>query len=431
MEALFAAVEGAEAATPVIADSPGAEAPVEESASAKKTGGRCGKVEAAQKRMATAEAKVISVATKLEKKQGECLARPPAPGTQRAKEVEKLKASKAKAEASLAAAREDVQQAMQSSAAKAASDEKAAADKAAKAAANAAMSDEGRVAAVQEKFKEEDRIRNTKEKVILVWETIWANWCKRIDDGELLEADRRDCKALNAKFLKDQGLFRQLTQHLQRAASSGASREELERISLNSQWRNATSDTFFYYDQHNAPMSVPPHVINGGNAARGGDGNFIKEILKRQAEEEDEGEGEGEGEEDEEAGTYSVLEEGEVDPDDPELATEADEGWCQTSEDDESPLAKKPQGEPKGVHPPAQSSKKYRPIQTRVSKSPGSKPDDFARALRDEGAADRLAAKKARQAAMAEASKARKHERSMLLMLMQAMQGGNKRAKHK
>ena len=70
MEALFAAVEGVEAATPVIADSPGAEAPVEESASAKKTGGRCGKVEAAQKRMAKAEAKVVLLSTRAREEAG-------------------------------------------------------------------------------------------------------------------------------------------------------------------------------------------------------------------------------------------------------------------------------------------------------------------------------------------------------------------------
>ena len=72
------------------------------------------------------------------------------------------------------------------------------------------------------------------------------------------------------------------------------------------------------------------------------------------------------------------------------------------------------------MHPPNASHKKYRPG-VKVARKRNEQ-EAFREAIKAEGVADRRAAKAARKSASVEASKARKHERSMLLMLMQAMQ---------
>uniref|UniRef100_A0A7S2HWU9 Uncharacterized protein n=1 Tax=Haptolina brevifila TaxID=156173 RepID=A0A7S2HWU9_9EUKA len=149
------------------------------------------------------------------------------------------------------------------------------------------MSDEGRIAAVDDRFYSDDRMRNTKETTgpSLCGLTSGPDrrWIARVDRGELPEDDQRECKSLSAKFAKDQGLFRQHCGLLERTAASGSPRENIEHTDLNSQFRNCTTDRFYYYDQHDAPMSRPPFTVNGGSAGDGGKArsNYFDKLQRR------------------------------------------------------------------------------------------------------------------------------------------------------
>jgi hypothetical protein len=219
-------------------------------------------------------------------------------------------------------------------------------------------------------------------------------------------------------------------------------------------------------------MTVPPLLVNGGNASIGGAGNYISELfITEQAEDEEE---DGEEENEDDAGEESDLEEfsrgvfadgkeadcgcaeGEVESNKGSEGNEGSEGseaipaqqiFHNGSEDglfdddddddeeegedehEEPELKKRRVTQPAApeVHPPEQVHQKYRPGRQRQQRPPvkkGSTPtsatDSLAEALRLEGVADRKAAKCAQTAAYAEASKARKHERAMMAMMMQA-----------
>ena len=47
-------------------------------------------------------------------------------------------------------------------------------------------------------------------------------------------------------------------------------------------YHRATTETFLHFRIHNRPMSVPPHVIDGGSAAQGGVSNLIRHLFEEE-----------------------------------------------------------------------------------------------------------------------------------------------------
>ena len=222
----------------------------------------------------------------------------------------------------------------------------------------ATYSPEGMVFLVATKFKHEKAFRNTKDRVLKVWDEVKAEVDAAIAKGDYPASDMRKKESLVAKFSELQGLFRRHCSFLQAAIVSGAEGEKLEEANLNSRHRNCTTDTFMAYDQAEAPMSVPPFNVNDGNAAIGGEANLLKKVTSpgisdtsdevNDEEEEDDLE-----EEEEDAEVDDDAEEEEAEVEDAEAEDEEE------AEEEEEPPTKKAKTTP--VHPPASSHKKHRP----------------------------------------------------------------------
>ena len=427
------------------------------------------------------EARLTKAQVKLQTKMAALLSKKakfgvPEAGTGRAREITQAAEAVRVATDAVADAEAKLQHIKETENVKRIAAEKRAAEKAEKDAATAPMSDEGRVAMVEEFYLENKRVRNTKDKVVNVWEKyIHPKWIMRIDSGEVSEGDRREHKSLCSKFARERGLFRQHCQLLQAAKVSGADEEAVMLCDTTSKFRTCTTDTFFKFKQQNSPMTVTPLLVNGGNASVGGAANYIRDLFNTD-QAEYEGEDESEEEKEDDAGEESDLEEfsrrvfedveeadggraeGEVgsskgsegnEGSDESEATpqetfhnDSEDGLFDDVDDDDDeeeedededeepePERKKRKGPPPvapEMHPPDQAHKKYRPGSQRQQRAPvkGSTPtaatDGLAEALRLEGVADRKAAKAAQSAAFAEASKARKHERAMMAMMMKA-----------
>ena len=227
----------------------------------------------------------------------------------------------------------------------------------------ATYSPEGMVFLVATKFKHEKAFRNTKDRVLKVWDEVKAEVDAAIAKGDYPASDMRKKESLVAKFSELQGLFRRHCSFLQAAITSGAEGEKLEEANLNSRHRNCTTDTFTAYDQAEAPMSVPPFNVNDGNAAIGGEANLLKKVTSpgisdtsdevNDEEEEDDLEEE---EEDAEVDDDAEEEEAEVEDVEAEDEEEAELDGCKTTGE---PPTKKAKTTP--VHPPASSHKKHRP----------------------------------------------------------------------
>ena len=402
---------------------------------------------AQQTRVDAAKAKALRLAQGLASKHARYGT--PAAASGRARELKMDEEKVKEAEAAIPAAEAKLQELKDKAAAKQSAAEQAAAKAAEKAEAAKPMSDEGRFALVKTKFKHEKKFRNTKDRTMNIWkDDVHPDFIALVDSGDLIESDRRDADSLQAKFLKDMGLFRQHCQLLQRAASSGAPREALEQCSRESRFRNVTTDAFFAARQAEAPMSVPPLVINGGNAAQGGDANYITELLKEETpeleSEDDEQHDLVDSDLEEFAHAFGEeeqqpLQEEEEEEEEEELGEEecnsggTSSGSPTSSHDhifdsDEADLGEDDEDgdkEESSDHSAAKAHEKYRPGSERKRQARKSKDkmldSDFIMAMKEEGKADRKAAKAAQMLALQDASKARKHERALMVMLMKGL----------
>jgi len=100
-----------------------------------------------------------------------------------------------------------------------------------------------------------------------VWTIVHAEFDEACSNGTLSAGNKRSCKALATKFSTMQGLFRQHVLKLDRMRQSGVSNDDLDNCL---DFKDCTTDIWFEHHQQMRPMSVPPHSINGGNAAQGG-----------------------------------------------------------------------------------------------------------------------------------------------------------------
>ena len=152
------------------------------------------------------------------------------------------------------------------------------AEAARKAEENKPMSDQGLYHLVRLRLEAQKLIDNKTDKNESVWKQIHLAHTKLCDDGTLPKSDKQTMGSLQARYSKELSSFRFVCAGIQRHKTSGASRDDQEAFVEKN--RRATTAIFFEHNQHERPMSVPPHSINGGTADLGGVENQLDESSK-------------------------------------------------------------------------------------------------------------------------------------------------------
>ena len=183
----------------------------------------------------------------------------------------------------VAAARADLdknKKALEDAQAQAALITQAAAAKAAKVAEKAdetrPMSREGIRLLTTLRLGKQKEMDDHSNKNLNIWDNIALDFNAKVDDNTLPAGDRRTAATLKSKFSSLDGQFKLHVRKIQARRQSGAPLvdiEEVENAPVGKFGVTEATDIFFKFSRQNRPGVVPTHVMNGGNAAHGGDRN--------------------------------------------------------------------------------------------------------------------------------------------------------------
>ena len=193
-----------------------------------------------------------------------------------------------------------------------------------------------------------------------------------IENEKLPTSDRRTPDGLKTKYCKEAKSFQLHCQKVQRAKTSGCECDD-DGVPINLEpptHETVSTPIFWKYDIQSRPSSIPPHSIDGGNAAKGGETNHFESGKAKRGR----AAAEAAVDSGDEAGAGDDSDADEFDESEPEVVGDDDED----DDFDGEPRAPKPAGAGKPSGKAAKpmnvgggSSEKYRPKKPKTG--PGSR----------------------------------------------------------